>query len=60
MTARPSTPTPIRTFTPEELAATERSLRLHELKEALAELPLPRLAAWADAAWYANAFRGDS
>ncbi|MBK6580384.1 MAG: hypothetical protein IPG17_30330 [Sandaracinaceae bacterium] len=52
MTAQPK----IRTFTPEEMAATERSLRLHELKDALAAVPLPRLAAWADAAWHANAF----
>jgi len=52
MTAQPTT----RTYTPEEMAATERSLALHALWKALEAALLPRLAAWVLAAYRANAF----
>lgn len=52
MTAQPKIPT----FTSEEVAATRRSLNLHALWKALEATPLPRLAAWVEAAYLANAF----
>ena len=52
MTAQPKTPA----YTPEEMAATRRSLNLHTLWKALEAAPLPRLAAWVEAAYLANAF----
>ena len=52
MTAQPKLPT----FTCEEIAATRRSLNLHALWKALEAAPLPRLAAWVEAAYLANAF----
>ena len=52
MTAQPKIPT----FTREEIAATRRSLNLHALWKALEAAPLPRLAAWVEAAYLANAF----
>ena len=52
MTAQPKVPS----FTREEIAATRRSLNLHALWKALEAAPLPRLAAWVEAAYLANAF----